>query len=355
MPCAAVPASCDSETPRSRTPRASRRARGAHGRSRGTTVLTSVARELAVSACGLEVGEADLQRDRARVEPGVPQPRARRDRPAARARVRMRRGAEVDRRTSPRRRSTWRPVRGRPRAGRRCARGCSARPRRRAERAHERRFGERGDLADVRTPMRSSARVAGPTPQSRDTGSGARNSRSVPGCDDQHAVGLREIARELGQELRGRDADRPREPGSACTRARISGRDLGPVPSRRRAPATSRNASSSEIGSTSGVTDRGSPSPRGSSRCRRRTAARGTRRAGRRAGARHRHRGAHAERARLVARGATTPRRRDRRRPRAGPAASDRRAARPTRRTRRGRRAGCVASSAHLSAGPRTT
>ena len=53
----------------------------------------------------------------------------------------------------------------------------------------------------------------GPTPHSRDTGSGARNAALGAGLDDEHAVGLGEIARELGEELRRRDADREAQPG----------------------------------------------------------------------------------------------------------------------------------------------
>ena len=45
-------------------------------------------------------------------------------------------------------------------------------------------------------------------------------------------------------------------PVSARTRSRMATASSGPVPSTRRAPATSRNASSSAIGSTSGVYER---------------------------------------------------------------------------------------------------
>ena len=66
----------------------------------------------------------------------------------------------------------------------------------------------------VRTPSAASRRrVAGPTPQRRSTGSGWRNSSSVPGATTSDTVGLGEIAGELGEQLRGRDADRRREPG----------------------------------------------------------------------------------------------------------------------------------------------
>ncbi len=44
-------------------------------------------------------------------------------------------------------------------------------------------------------------------------------------------------------------------PVSAFTRARTAAAISGPSPWRRRAPSTSRNASSSEMGSTSGVYD----------------------------------------------------------------------------------------------------
>ena len=74
------------------------------------------------------------------------------------------------------------------------------------------------------------------------------------GRHDEQPVGLRDAARDLGEELRPRDADRDRQPDLARARARRSRTAISSgVPAIRRSPRTSRNASSIEIPSTSGV------------------------------------------------------------------------------------------------------
>ena len=192
-----------------------------------------------------EVGEAQLQRDRARFEPGVPQPRRDAVGRGARSHGRARRARARRSRTSPRSRSTSLRARASP-AGRRCcaraARGACralrrARPRAPTPAARRRR-------PPCCTPSASSrCSVAGPTPHSRPIGSGCRNASSVPGATTMQAVGLREVARDLGQELRRRHADRRDEARlledpDARVAARSSGRRRagGAHPRRRGTP-----------------------------------------------------------------------------------------------------------------------
>ena len=135
-----------------------------------------------------------------------------------------------------------------------------ARPRRRA--------GRRGRRRCARRAARAGLSVAGPTPHSASTGSGWRKASSSPGRIDHHtrgpargpcseARGLAASEAELGQELVARHADRARQAllvedvGPDGVR-----RSRSPVPCSRRAPVTSRKASSSESGSTSGVNER---------------------------------------------------------------------------------------------------
>ena len=84
---------------------------------------------------------------------------------------------------------------------------------------------------------------------------------------------LRGLGRQLGDELGGGDADRAGEADPfATTSDRIWAAISPPSPSSRRAPVTSRKASSSAIGSTSGVHRRGrSHAPPRSSRRRARS------------------------------------------------------------------------------------
>jgi len=76
------------------------------------------------------------------------------------------------------------------------------------------------------------------------------------GGDDQQAVGLAAGRGELGDELGGRDSDRGRDALLVGIRPRNSSAIWAGRPNRRVAPPTSRKASSSEIASTSGVTER---------------------------------------------------------------------------------------------------
>jgi hypothetical protein len=69
------------------------------------------------------------------------------------------------------------------------------------------------------------------------------------GGDDAEAVGLGRLGGEFGEEFGGGDADRA---GDAVMARAISTGE----PMRRRAPATSRKASSTEIGWTCGVYSR---------------------------------------------------------------------------------------------------
>ena len=109
--------------------------------------------------------------------------------------------------------------------------------------------------ATVRMPSRpSSSPVFSPTPHSRPTGSGSRNARTPSWRHDEHAVGLGTDRSELRHELRRRDADRADDADLVARRGLGSRRDPGRVSEQRVAP-TSRNASSSESGSTSGVYD----------------------------------------------------------------------------------------------------
>ena len=74
------------------------------------------------------------------------------------------------------------------------------------------------------------------------------------GRDDEQPVGLRDAARDLGEELRPRDADRDRETDALAHVPTQPRRDLGRRSRRSAAcPRTSRNASSIESPSTSGV------------------------------------------------------------------------------------------------------
>jgi len=97
--------------------------------------------------------------------------------------------------------------------------------------------------------------VAGPTPQSRDTGNGAKNICSVPGSTTSTPSGLaRSLASFARNLVDAAPTDRQR-PASSSTRPRIVVAMSRGSPSMRRAPATSRNASSMESCSTSGEID----------------------------------------------------------------------------------------------------
>ena len=71
--------------------------------------------------------------------------------------------------------------------------------------------------------------------------------------DDEQPVRLRERTRHLREELRARDADADGQPDPLMDRASQPHRDLDGVPAIGSIPRTSRNASSIERPSTSGV------------------------------------------------------------------------------------------------------
>ena len=98
-----------------------------------------------------------------------------------------------------------------------------------SERACERRFRQRGQLADRRHGETLEAFERGRThaPEARD-----RERREEvalgSGRDDDEAVGLGEVARELGEELGGGDTDRHDEAGFVAHAAPDRRGDLGP-------------------------------------------------------------------------------------------------------------------------------
>ncbi len=74
------------------------------------------------------------------------------------------------------------------------------------------------------------------------------------GRDQQQPVGLGLLAGHLGQELGAGDADGDRQPDAVADLRRAAARRSRPgVPDTRRSPETSRKASSTDSGSTSGV------------------------------------------------------------------------------------------------------
>ena len=101
----------------------------------------------------------------------------------------------------------------------------------------------------------SLAAVTAPTPQSRSTGNGCRNVELAVGRNDAAARrAWPTAARDLGQELGPGDADGDAEPDRfADARAGAARRSRSGVPDTRRRPPTSRNASSIDRPSTSGV------------------------------------------------------------------------------------------------------
>ena len=107
--------------------------------------------------------------------------------------------------------------------------------------------------------------VAGPTPQRAETGSGHRKSRTSsatttftprPGRGPStDARGLAASDASLATNLDGATPTEQVMPTSSCTRRRMSVAIFVGAPWRRRAARTSRKASSSEMGSTSGVNE----------------------------------------------------------------------------------------------------
>ena len=213
------------------------------------------------------------------VSPRAPQPRARAIGEAHELALALRRRCAGRPRTSPRRRSTSHRARERPRAGRRCGRARAGGDRGAEPSAPTSDvLVERRDVADRPQAHAFELRQRrGPdTPEPRHR---QRRQERLLGSrlDDEHAVGLGEVARELRQELRRRDA-RPTgtRPASSSTRRRIVAaisRRCRACGARRPRRGTPRRSTAARRAARS---TRGSPSPRGSSRRSAPCAARGT-------------------------------------------------------------------------------
>ena len=96
-------------------------------------------------------------------------------------------------------------------------------------------------------------RCAPPPPTARSTGSGCRKSRTRSAGTTTRPSGLARVEASLATNLVGATPTEQVSRSSCADPATDQHRDLGGRPSSRRAPATSRNASSMESGSTSGV------------------------------------------------------------------------------------------------------
>ena len=109
--------------------------------------------------------------------------------------------------------------------------------------------------------------VCSPTPHNAPTGSGCRNATTRSGGTSSNPSGLPWAEAILASEVVAAPPTVQAMPCSSATRARMSSATARGPPRRRRAPRTSRKASSSDTGSTSGVTDRKiSITPRDTSR-----------------------------------------------------------------------------------------
>ena len=107
----------------------------------------------------------------------------------------------------------------------------------------------------VRSPSRCRASsVLSPTPHSAPTGSGCRNDTTPSGGTTISPSGLAIDEASLATNLLAATPTEQVMPCSSATRLRISSPIAAGGPSRRTAPETSRNASSRDSGSTSGVT-----------------------------------------------------------------------------------------------------
>ena len=110
----------------------------------------------------------------------------------------------------------------------------------------------RSPIVFTRYSARATA-VFSPTPHSRPIGSGARNASSSPGGTTTRPSGLRRSDAILATSfVRATPTDAVR-PTSSRTSSLIRRAIAGPSPNSAAEPVTSRNASSIEIGSTSGV------------------------------------------------------------------------------------------------------
>ncbi len=96
--------------------------------------------------------------------------------------------------------------------------------------------------------------VAAPTPQMSRTGRSRRKRIGLVAADHREAARLVEVGCDLRQELVVAEADEPERPSSAPSgRRRRASMSAGGAPWSRAVPVRSRNASSSESGSTAGV------------------------------------------------------------------------------------------------------
>ena len=106
----------------------------------------------------------------------------------------------------------------------------------------------------VRIPSRPSVSpVFSPTPHRRPTGNGSRNAWTPPAGTTSIPFGLQSSDASLATNFDGATPTEHVTPTSRSTSARIFAAISAEDPNSIVAPATSRNASSSEIGSTSGV------------------------------------------------------------------------------------------------------
>ena len=136
----------------------------------------------------------------------------------------------------------------------------------RPQRAHQRRLRQVGDVPHrAHAQALQLARVAGPTPHRARAGSGRRKPSSSgrhhpdAGAGDRpggRGRGLGRLRGQLGHHLGGGDAHRAGEALPLLDLGRMARPIAAPSPNRRRAPVTSRNASSRLSGSTSGVLER---------------------------------------------------------------------------------------------------
>ena len=125
-----------------------------------------------------------------------------------------------------------------------------------SERQHG--LAELGDVGDgldaVRVQLVGGHRADAPQPAHRQR---MQEGQLSTGRNQQQAVGLGFLAGHLGEELRPRDADGDRQADPvAHVGCAAAPRSATGVPETRRSPPTSRNASSTEIASTSGVVSR---------------------------------------------------------------------------------------------------
>ena len=133
---------------------------------------------------------------------------------------------------------------------------CAARASPTAAAQHaDRRLGHVADRGQARAGA-ASRRCAPPRPTAPTTGSGCRNSSTWSAGTTSRPSGLARVEPSLATNLVGATPTEQVSPCSSATRRADQPAISAGRPNSRGAPATSRNASSSESGSTSGVTSR---------------------------------------------------------------------------------------------------